>query len=244
MLRKTNDQSKIGFLDGIKFPSKEEQTVLTEEQKYAELRKEQQIKSAAEDIRVETLKEEQKSKKLNCKDDGLMSSKSIASAYYNPDPNNGISDFGGPSKQLKTPISNSIWEPDRANKATLSNSKEETRLEKESIASVKLKQEKERINNMVEALKSTDQTKASAINVMNSFQGHKFNTSQQNIGIFDNGDFNRLPKQTDGERVAQENSEKRAQKDESWRTDGKSFSSKDVINRMFDGLMSSKDKKE
>jgi len=230
MLRKTNDQNKINFLNpnaGI----------------LPDVDKAKENKELTEAQKLDILAEEQKSRKLNCKDDnGYTNSHSISSATYSPDV---ISNDSGPSKQMKTPISNSIWEPDRNVSASISDSKEETRKEKETIAALKAKQKKERTDAIVEALKSTDTTKASAVTSMDSYQGgSQYISPKNNMSIFDNSEFERLPEKTEGEIVAEENALKRAQKDESWRNNGKSFSSKDVVDRLFDGLMSSFEKKE
>ena len=62
------------------------------------------------------------------------------------------------------------------------------------------------------------------------------------MSIFDTQEFERLADKTSGEKVTEETNKRRAQKDESWKSSGKTFSSKDVINNLFENLTIKREK--
>lgn len=181
------------------------------------------------------LSELQKSKNLKGFDPRTSNGSSIISANAG-----GISDMRGPSKQIKTPTSNSIFDPHRNEKeAAKIDSKTATKIEKERIASNKRTAEKERMDDMVEALRSTDQRKASSINRTGTgnLESTSFKPSLNNMSIFDSGDFDRVPEKTGGEIVSEKVAERKSQVDESWRQNGKSLTSREVTNKFFDSLI-------
>lgn len=228
MLRKTKEQSSINFLgnDGS----------------LTDVDAQNQKRAITEDEILAKLAEEQKSKRYSGKDDGFKNDKSVMSATCSPDV---FSDMGGPSKQVHSSIANSIWDSDRLVKMKGEiDSKEASKAEKESMTQLRKKMEQERTDELVAGIQSTDSTKDSSVNQMNRFQGHKFISPTNNISIFDNGNFDRVPEKTAGETVADDNAQKRAQKDESWKNNGKAFSSKDVTNRLFDGLVNNLENKK
>jgi len=177
----------------------------------------------------EVTPEDMKSRKLD-HHDTMASSKSVASARTGT-----VSDIGGPSKQIKSVTGNSIWDSAPKN---IPDTQSQTRQEKERVAENKRIAEKQRMDDLVEKLQSTDQRKASSASVssLSPLGGSKFNLPQQGMSIFDQGDYERIPEKTAGEKVSEENEARRNQKDTSWKNSGRSFSSKDVVNRLFDAI--------
>lgn len=179
---------------------------------------------------LETLAEQQKAKHLNNKDDGYMTNRHIRSAG-----SGNITDMGGPQKQAKTETSPSIWDADRLSKMQKElDSKSKTRLEKESLKHKEIEKESERRNlDLAEAIKHNMEKKPSRLS---DHSGSNYKTPTQSMSIFDTKDFERLPEKTAGEQVAEESRQRKAEKDDSWKGNGKSVSSQDVVNRLFDNL--------
>jgi hypothetical protein len=220
MLRKTKEQSSINFLVNQGSPDVDSQS---------------QKKSMTEDERIQKIAEEQKSKKYNGKDDGYKNDKTIMSATCDTDV---FSNIGGPVKQVQSSISNSIWDSDRLLKIKGQiDNKEATIAEKESMNQLRKRMEQERTDSIIKGIQSVDSTNAAAVTKMDSYQGHKFNSPQQGMSVFDSSDFVRVPEKTAGEMLSEDNEKKRNLKDESWKNNGKAFSSKDVTDRLFDGLL-------
>lgn len=181
------------------------------------------------------LSEEQKSKSLSGFNPMTSNGSSIISANAG-----GITDMGGPQKQIKIPTSNSIFNPDRnAIEASKIDSKTETKIEKEKIATNRRLSEQKRMDDMVESLRTTNQSKSSSAHRTGTgdLERTDFKLSRNNISIFDSGDFDRVPEKTRGEKVSEQVAEKNAQIDESWRQNGKSLKSREVTNRFFDSLI-------
>jgi len=226
MLRKIKEQNRITFIAGD-----DKLSINNNEAEKITAKKNEEM--------VRDVREEQKSKKLNNRDNGLMTNHTVFSARTG-----NISDNGGPSKYLKRETSNTIWENNKIEK--LSKEKDPRVIQKEereNLETVRKRQERERISNMAEALKSTDQSKISTITPLinsgsESHRGHK--SSPNNISMFEHSDFERLPEKTAGEELSQKVQEIRSQKDESWKNSGKTVSSKDVVKKFFDNLMSEK----
>ena len=181
---------------------------------------------------LQQLAEEQKSRKLNNKDNGFMTSRHISSACTGD-----ISDMGGPSKFTKSESSNTIWENDKVAHSSEIDSKTKTYTEKQQIATNKREAEQKRMDNMVNVLRDTDQTKASTVAPLNTYGGSNYKAFTNNFSMFDTEDFQRLQQKTLGEVSSEESSKRRAQEDLSWKRGGKSFSSKDVSKRFFDSLL-------
>ena len=227
MLRKIKEQNRITFIagdDNLSINNKEAEKITAKK-----------VEDTGRNVR-----EEQKSKKLNNKDNGLMTNHTVFSARTAT-----ITDLKGPSKFIRGETSNTIWENDKIEK--LSKEKDlrvKQREERENLETVRKRQEQERMNNMAEALRNTEQSKISTItplmnNESKSHRGHR--ASPANISMFEHSDFERLPEKTTGEELSQKVQEIRSQKDESWKNSGKTVSSKDVVKKFFDNLMSEKD---
>jgi hypothetical protein len=214
MVRKMSNEHKIGFLDSIP-----EMTAKTSEVKLE--------KPLNEVI------QEQRSKSLNNKDNGFMTNHHISSARTGD-----ISDVGGPNKFVKSESSNVIWDNDKIAKMSKElDSKTKTRMEKAQIADNKRVAEQTRMNEMVENLKSIDQDKADTVTSVGTYQGYKYTTPKKNMSMFDTIDFQRLAEQTEGERISKEVQEKKSQKDDSWKNDGKNLTSQDLVRGLFDNLL-------
>lgn len=216
MIRKKSEENKINFLENS-LPEKNSSDL-------------DSIKESKKSIEI--VMEEQKSKKLNNKDDGYMNGNHIFSARTGE-----IKNEGGPNKHIKLETSNTIWDSDKTSKLSSEiDSKTKTRLEKEEILTNRRTAEQKRIDEMVENLKSTDLTKANSVVKNAPLSGSNYKSLKSSISIFDSGDFERLEEKTRGEEIAEINKQKRSQKDESWKNSGKNFSSKDIVNNLFNNL--------
>ena len=218
LLRKTKEQSSINFLSGV-----DQMTILADE---ADIDKTSQKKS--EQQYLDTLAEEQKSKKLLHKDNGFMSAKSIMSTGYE-----GREDEKSPSKYLKCETSNTIWGQGKV-KEPLKIKKDkrdfvDRTLDLETEMADKRKADIERSTNLP-ALGTT------AVSVKDR-QNYSFRPPINGIGIFDTDAFDRVPDKTAGELSAEEAETKRTQPDDSWKNTGKMHSSTDILNRLFDDFI-------
>ncbi len=221
MIQKMSDEHKIKFLESEKPEEKQVQ---------------------AENVSkktLETVAQEQKAKKLNNKydkDRGMMGSHSIFSARTEV-----ITDEGGPVKFIKGETSNTIFDSNKIPNVAMDN-KTKTIQEKEIIATNKRIAEEKRMNDMVESLKKTDLTKASAVSPVGEYSGTNYKTPIGNMSIFDTKDFQRLAEQTGGEKISQAVNEKKAYKDESWKNSGKVTTTKDVTQNLMDSLFKRQEK--
>ena len=215
MIRKIKNEHKINFLekeDNFKISKKDNPKI---------------EKTLAQ------LSEEQKAKKMNNKDDGFMTTRNIRSAISGV-----IKDDGGPVKFIKSETSNTIWENNKSERLSKEiDSKTRVKIEKEKIADNKRIAEQKRMDDLVSSLKETEQSKDSNVSQLNNFSGSKYYSPKNNMSIFDTKEFERLAKKSEGERISDENEEKKSQKDESWKNSGKQVSSKDLVNRFFDSLL-------
>ncbi len=181
------------------------------------------------------LSEEQKSRHLSGFDAMTSNGSSIISANAG-----GITDMGGPKKQIKTPMSNSLFDPwKNEREASKIGEKTDIQVAKETIATNRRTAEQDRMNDMVEKLQNTDQTKASSVHRTGTGNAEStvFRPSRNNMSIFDSSDFERIPEKTGGEMISEKVAEKRAEVDSSWRTNGKSLTSGEVSDRFFNGLL-------
>ncbi len=214
MIRKMSDEHKIDFL---------------------ELKKSIETKKAPSATNKPTLRqiaEEQKAKKLSSKDDGLMTSHHISSARTGD-----ISNEGGPTKFTKSESSNTIFDTNKSDRlAQEINNKTRVQNEKEEIASNKRIAENKRMSQLAEVLSKTEQANDSTVSPVSRYSGSNYYSPKNNMSIFDTQEFERLADKTSGEIVSEETIQRNAQKDESWKGNDKTFSSKDVINNLFDNL--------
>ena len=220
MIQKMSDEHKINFL---------------EKKENIDIPEKNQVES---EKTLAQLAEEQKAKKMNNKDNGLMTSKNIRSAVSGV-----IREEGGPSKFIKSETSNTIWENNKSERISKEiDSKTRVKEEKEQIASNKRIAEEKRMNELVNSLKETEQRKSATISPSGNFSGSTYNAPKNNMSIFDNKEFERVEEKTAGEKVTEENKKKLNQKDESYKNSGKQVSSKDFVNRFFDNLLNNEKK--
>jgi len=202
-LQKHKDSNKISFLNK-KVESKTEETTVKEENN-------PQLKPA------------QKSDNSSAIDNRAGS---ILSAGKGS-----VSDFGGPSKYVGSQTSNSIWDSNVIeNLASVKDSgekiKEENIQTKEKRKAIK----EERLEDMTKSLQETDMRKSNGVSNSGEFKGSKYNMPQNNISIFDNAEFERVPEKTEGEKIA----EKETTKDDSWKNLKGTTKTNDYLNKLFD----------
>lgn len=186
---------------------------------------------------IDQLSEEQKSKKLSNKDNGMMTTQHIFSARTGE-----ITNDGGPSKYIKSESANTVWNSDKISEvSTELDSRIKTIQEKAEVTSNKRELENKRMNELTESLKSTIQDKVSSISPAGILCGTNYKVSENTMSIFDSKDFIRLQDKTDGEKVSEDIKTKKEQVDESWRNGGKIVSSKDITQKMFDGFFMKKE---
>lgn len=214
MIYRMSDEHKINFLEVA--------------EKVEELKK----ASANDKPTLKEIAESQKAKKLSNKDDGFMTSQHISSAMTGD-----ISNNGGPSKFTKSESSNTIFDANKSSRlAQEIDSKTRVKNEKEAIASNKRTAEQNRMTELADALRQTELSKSATVSPVSRYSGSNYYSPKNNMSIFDTQEFERLADKTSGEKVSEENKKRQAQKDESWKGNGKTFSSKDVLNNLFDKL--------
>jgi hypothetical protein len=215
MLQKTSKEKNITFLD--KFLNEKKPEADTQEQPVQDKKNEAPLKAA------------QKLDNSNMITRGgkVMSARTGV-----------ISDTGGPSKQLHSTTSNSIWDPNTID--TLKESKDNREKTEDEVAEIKRLRkgmEKGRIDEMVESIKQTDTRKTSSVAGMTSYRGSSYQKPRNNMSIFDSGDFERVPEQTGGEKIS-ERARKPKEKDATWQKTNTTKS----LNKSLDKLFNSQDK--
>lgn len=170
----------------------------------------------------------------------LQSSKSVSSVEH-------TASEGSNKKYTKCENSNSIWENDKlAESAKHITEKNQTQIEREAIENQRKTIRQQSNDNLVEALQEVDQRKSSYVggNPVADSES-RFAKPTRNISLFDamdsetSEDFKRLSELSEGERLSQKKAELQQQRseDKSWKSNGKSISSKDSLNNLFDALM-------
>lgn len=214
MLQRMKDESRIQFLKNQSDPveKKAEDIVASKSQKEAE--------------------ESQRAKKLNNKDNGLMTSHHVSSARTGE-----IRDEGGPSKQLKMETSNTLFDPLKNSRLSKeADPQKETQKLKDAIVDNKRIAEQQRMDTLVDTIKETLQGKAADVTSAGTLSGSNYKQPKAGFSIFDNGDFQRLEDKTAGEKISEEVSKKNSQRDESWRSGGKSKTSKEAVSEYFKSI--------
>ena len=207
MLRKTKEQNSIGFL---------ENTI-----------EEIQIKAKIDETKsLEKLAKEQKSKKYDGKDNGTTLRHSILSCKSADE-----TEIKGSSKYIKSETSNSIW----------GNGKfKESKIVKEDKIGDAISEQ-----NKLEEKRQEDKKRMESIPVAASegmitesnIQRKKSLKSPSNcISMFDKKGFERLDEKTNGEKLSEDIKKKNAEKDESWKKNGKAMSSNDMLSHLFENL--------
>jgi hypothetical protein len=134
----------------------------------------------------------------------------------------------------------SIWNPDVIKEQVQAPSNDEkTAVEKQNIASLRNGIKQERLNDMVKAVQHTDTRKACGVQQTGEFRGSgSYQPPKQGMSIFDfAGNFERVPNQTEGEKVA-ELSRKPKPRDNSWRgVQNQRARTSSSLDKLFDSLM-------
>lgn len=210
MIQRMSDEHKINFLESVNI----EQSPLKKEE-----------------IPIKLISE-QRSKKLLNKDDGYKTSHHISSASTGA-----IKNDKNSSQIIGLKNSNNIWnDNDLFN--TKEDSKEKVQKQKEEILSNKRVAEQKRMQELADNLKQTQSGQISSISLNGHYQGSKYYSPTNNMSIFDTKDFERIVEKTEGEKITEENRNKRSQKDESWKNSGKQLSSKDITEKMIKNIFS------
>lgn len=167
-----------------------------------------------------------------------QSSKSVSSVEH-------TASEGSNKKYTKIETSNSIWDSDKLKR--LAGVKDyDPAEEKAAIAEERRTMRQSAHDKIVENLSSVDQRKASQVNSITSSEeaDSKYIKAKANLSIFDNlsdnQEFNRLPEQTAGEKIAEQKKERKEHvaQDTSWKENSKVVSSKSVVSSLFDSLFS------
>jgi hypothetical protein len=224
------NQHRINFLDGNSVPQ-------------PEAKKAQQIDYSALAKKLET--------RFN-PENRLHTSQSVArlsSSDTQVDNTNTISNFGGPSKYMKGQTSPSIWDTDRLARAAqeIADSRQDTRNEKVAQQEYRRSVRQQALDNLTTMLEGVDQRKSSHISTASdqvvpseAKDQARYERGSRNISIFDpieNQDaFARLGQSSAGERLSQRKAAERSQRDQSWRSGGKSVSTREKVSGLFDML--------
>ena len=161
-----------------------------------------------------------------------------------------IKDTGGPGRsQTRMSTSNTIFEEDKLEKMSkeISN-KERTQQNREDINKLRNGLKRERLDEMVEGLRSTDNRKAASISSMapHTEQSTRSGSMKNHISIFDQfegkNDFNRVPEKSVGEKLTGMQ-ERSSRVDDTWRGIKPAFSSKDINARIVDSMIGKDEKK-
>ena len=217
MLRKTKTHNMIEFISNNNKLEKMSK----------EIEEEKKIKEEKEIKDIEVLAEEQKSRKINYKDNGYMSTKSIMSTGYGTE-----KDQISSNKFVNNPTLNSIWGQrefkDSPNVPQIKKDKIELEIERENKLAKKREQDAQRMKDIPALSKEV----VSSDNKKN----YGFRPYQTGISIFDDSNFGKLPEKTAGEQLSDEIKQKQSEKDESWKNGGKVISSKNMTNNLFNNL--------
>lgn len=206
MIQKMSDQGKIKFT--------EPETQLPP------------VEKKAEKVRAEFVNKP--AQKLNNSD-------SVASRFGNAILSAGggiVKDIGGPNKFIGSETGNSIWNTDNISKiAETPSNKEKTDKEKETIQEVRKTIRKQALDNLTEALQSTDTRKANSVSNLSSYAGSNYKDLSGNLSIFDTEKFDNMPEKTHGEKVAEES---RKIKEKDYIKSGSNKLKSSLLNNIFE----------
>ena len=218
-LRKVNEQNMMN--------------VFPEDNELSQLNKEAEEVIKSKEKNINDVIEEQKSKQLDNTDNGLNLIHTILSTGIGEN----LSNFGGPSKQIKTEISDSVWGQVNIKE------KSKVTIEKEDIITAMIKQEEERAQKRKADKERVQSLPSNSSEVVFSNSDNennfKFLSTSNTISLFDTESFERLPEKTAGEELSDDVNKKQNQEDNSWRDGKGALSSKHLFNKLFDNLSES-----
>lgn len=208
MLQRSGKQNQINFL---------ESSVSSEPKK-------NEIKRETEDESIKRIAEEQKSKKLDNRDNGLKNPKSIMSTGYN-----GESALINSQKHIGCETSNSIFGETTENKLD----KKSEKL-KDDFATLDMVLKQKIADKRTKGLDKKQVQTASSTKVVFSKDDkntHDFGKISTNISIFDTNPFEKIPEKTEGEKLAENKKQK-----EKISKDQRPLKAQSLVNNMFDRL--------
>lgn len=150
-----------------------------------------------------------------------------------------ISNQGGSGSYMGKQTNNSIWDNDvLTNLADKQSNHESTSEEKAAMEKTRNGFKQDRLDSMVESLQNSDMRKANTVGDLSSSDGSAGRTSdyrlpKNNISMFDNGDFDRVPEKSVGDEI-REAARKPKEKDNSWRELKPAQKLNDKISKLFD----------
>jgi len=213
MLQKNEKSGTISFLFGEKKADKVEEKV-------AEVKEERPLSKAH---------------KLNNSDaiNSRMPGQVLSAGQGN------ISDNGGPKKYMGCQTNNSIWNHEVLSKLSETpGSDEKSKDIQSNVKKLRNSMDQDRLDAMAESLKETDMRKDATVQNVGEYEerGTQYKRPQNNLSIFDTSfDFERVPKQTDGEKSAKE-ARKESEKDDSWKKISKAKTTKNALDSLFESL--------
>ena len=188
-----------------------------------------------ENDKIKRIAEEQKSKKLNYHDTGFKNDKSIMSLSHSAIPETETN-----SKYIKCETSNSIFDSiigEKEGKEDIFTKNEKQQKEAIDYA-LKIEQQKiaEKRKKDEERMADNPSTSKKVVFAKENKKSYSFNQPTNNISIFDDKEFTRLPEKSAGENITEINQKKKNKKDVSWKNSGKNLTSKDFISNLVDNL--------
>ena len=180
--------------------------------------------------------------------DHLQSSRAVA-RLSSVDGDGSVSNFGGPSRYMKSETAPSIWDSGKLQRAAqqMADSRKSIHEEKEAQQQYRRSVRQQALDNLVEGLASVDTRKASHVSTASDqtvpsevSDQVRYTRETRNISIFDSmenqKDFARLNSMTAGERLSARKKAEREQRDQSWRDGGRSVNTKQYVSNLFDML--------
>jgi len=196
-----------------------------------EIQKKQENKIESENDKIKRIAEEQKSKKINYHDTGFKNDRSVVSLSQSAIPETKTN-----SKYIKCETSDSIFGKKEEKEDIFAKNEKQ---QKEALAyALEIEQQKlaKKRKKDEERMADNPSTSKKIVFSKKDKKSYSFNDPTNNISIFDNEEFSRLPEKSGGEMIAEANNKKKNEKDVSWKNSGKNLTSKDFINNIIDNL--------
>ncbi len=193
-----------------------------------------EVQERLPEIKIQKIASKTESENINT-ESLLKSSNSVRSARCSPD---GITNYGGPKKQVGVFGQNSIWDAHALDKSAQNKtSKEKTLSEKQKLESIKQakKQKQKELNKVANKDAEYLSKKANGVVSNNVALSNKGWVSSRNLSLFDTNDkFERLDKLQD--KISPKVEKKAEVKKEPYKI-SKAVSSKDIQNSFINNLI-------
>tara|TARA_Y100000310_G_scaffold258362_1_gene266745 strand:- start:288 stop:959 length:672 start_codon:yes stop_codon:yes gene_type:complete len=149
-----------------------------------------------------------------------------------------VRDEGGSGAYMGKETNNSIWDSEILQRlADKQSNHEKTAEEKEHTEKVRNGFKQERMDSMVDSLQDSDLRKANTVGDLTAADGSaarsRYRMPENNISIFDTGNFDRVPEKSEGDKV-REAARAPKEKDDSWRGPKPAQKLNDKISKLFD----------